>query len=389
MRKRLTDRVLRGLETDQVQMDIWDSGFSGAGVSFGVRVSKTGRKTFVGLYRGQDGKQRRKSLGTYPEVSLASARNKARKDAGKLADGGDPKKKRPEDRTVTELADKFMEVYPKRLKPRTVKEYRRIMDREILPILGERVLSAVTRTDVNDLLDDIAFDRKSPVMANRTLALLSVMFNFGIDEVDVWGIEVNPCYRIKKRKKETPRRRVLDEDEIRALWTELEEKRAVSTAAVYQLILVTAQRPGEVKAMSWDQIIDDVWTIPAELAKNNKEHRVPLSQQALRILEVLKKDAFNEWVFPSRVEGHVVWSQKNNKRIQDSLGFHFTPHDLRRTAATKMSQMGIDDTIIARVLNHSWVLKNVTSGVYNQDDRLPEKRQALERWGARLEQILT
>lgn len=389
MRKRLTDKVLQGLKTDQAQIDVWDTGFSGAGVSFGVRVSRTGRKTFVSLYRGQEGKQIRKSLGTYPTVSLAAARKKARTDAGKLAIGEDPKKKRPEDRTVGELAEKFMEVYPKRLRPRTVKEYRRILDHEILPVLGEQILSGVTRTDVNDLLDDIAFDRNRPVMANRTLALLSVMFNFGIDQPEIWGTEINPCYRVKKRVKEKARQRILDDDEIRALWAELEQNRALQTAAVYQLILVTAQRPGEVKAMHWDQIVDDVWTIPAEIAKNKTEHRVPLSQQALRILEILKKGAFTEWVFPSRVGGHIVWSGKNNSRIQASLGFKFRPHDLRRTASTGMSHIGIDDATIGRVLNHSWVTRNVTAGVYIQDDRLPEKRVALERWGARLEQILT
>ena len=207
----------------------------------------------MSLYRDQDGRQKREGLGTYPEMSLAAARKKARASAGKLASGEDPKKKRPEDRTVTELAEKFMEKHPKRaqLKPKTVSEYQRILDREILPLWGERVLSGITRTDVNDLLDEIAYDRDAAVMANRTLALLSVMSNFAIDdEKDAWGIEVNPCYRIKKRIKEKARQRILDDDEVLALWHELEENRAERTGAVYKLILLTAQRPGEVKAIS-------------------------------------------------------------------------------------------------------------------------------------------
>ena len=369
------------------------AGFPGGGVSFGVRVTSKGRKSFVTLYR-KNGRLTRKTLGTYPELSLADARQKARDDVGKIVRGEDPKAKRPEDRTFGELAEHFMEKHPKRaqLKERTIAEYRRIFDSELLPLWKDRLLSTITRTDVNDLLDEIAYARGVPVMANRVLALVSVAFNYAIDEgSSAWGIEVNPCYRLKKRIKEEPRQRVLTDYEIRSLWKELDENRAERTGAVYKLILLTGQRGGEVTAMRWDDIDGNVWTIPATLSKNNREHQVPLSSQALQILDSLhKKEAWNEWVFPSRAGGHVRSFGNNNKRIQDKLGFEFRPHDLRRTCATRLAELKIcDDSIIGRVLNHSWVLKNVTNSVYNMDDRLPEKRAALERWGSRLEQILT
>ena len=95
-----------------------------------------------------------------------------------------------------------------------------------------------------------------------------------------------------------------------------------------------------------------------------------------------------EWAFPSRRGGHITWLQKNSQRLMADLPFTFRPHDLRRTAATGMSELGIDDVTIAKILNHKWADRQITS-VYNRWQRLPEMRQALERWGARVEQIVT
>jgi len=138
--------------------------------------------------------------------------------------------------------------------------------------------------------------------------------------------------------------------------------------------------------MRWDQMDDDVWTIPAEATKNKKgEHKVPLSASALKVLEKLKEA---EWVFPSADGGPLRWLQTMNQRVQKGCGFEFRPHDLRRTAATKMSQLGIDQMIIAKILNHAWADRHITA-VYDRWHKLPEMRQALERWAAHLQQILT
>jgi len=115
------------------------------------------------------------------------------------------------------------------------------------------------------------------------------------------------------------------------------------------------------------------------------------SEPALAILERLRaqQDVDLDCVFLSRVGGTLSWMGKTTRQIQEVVGFHFTPHDLRRTCATNLSELGIDDTIIARILNHSWVDQNVTARVYNRFQKLPEMQRALARWGARLEQIVT
>ncbi len=130
--------------------------------------------------------------------------------------------------------------------------------------------------------------------------------------------------------------------------------------------------------------------MPMGVTKNKREHRVPLSEPTLAILARLKgrHKGDDDCVFPSRVGGTLSWTGKTNRRIQVAVDFHFTPHDLRRTCATNLSELGVEDTIIARILNHGWAERNVTA-VYNRFQKLPEMRRALERWGARLDQIVT
>jgi len=384
-RVHLSSIFLEKLKPSLTRVEYWDQGFKGRG-SFGLRLSVKGRKTFILLYR-EAGRLKRKTLGTYPDLSLAKARKRAYEDTAKLTLG----QKVATDtgkRTFSDLANKFILKHPKQasLKDRTVAEYKRILAADLLPRWGSLELSSITRSDINELLDEIAFERDSPVMANRELALISVMFNFALDAE--W-IDANPCARMKKRIVEKSRERILDHDEIRALWAELANQ-PERTAVVYRLILLTGQRGGEVKQMRWSQIQRDLWVIPAGVAKNKRLHRVPLSATVLAILERLraKQAGDHDFVFPSRVGGTLSWMGKTNRQVQDAVGFHFTLHDLRRTCATNLSELGIDETIIARILNHSWVDQNVTA-IYNRFQRLPVMRQALERWGARLEQIVT
>ena len=179
MKKNLTDKAVRGLKPGTARFDVWDSSFTGG--AFGVRVSPSGLRTFQWMARDRFGKKRRGTVGTYPEKSLSEAREAARQAIADLKRGVDPRK--PEGPTFADLAADFMRKHPKmkKLSRRTVKEYARILDKDLLPEWGERAVSELTRADVGKLLDDIAFERESPVMANRVLALASVMFNYGID----------------------------------------------------------------------------------------------------------------------------------------------------------------------------------------------------------------
>jgi len=390
---KLTDLAIRKLKPSGDQREeFWDESFTGG--SFGVRMSKTGRKSFVLLFR-TNGRLRRMTLGIYPHLSLADARKKANQILGRVAQGEDPAQEKAgirKSETFAELGSSYLERHAKVKKsPKSIKEDERILQTYLIPKWGQRKFITIRKKDVLVLLEKIAYKsgargKPAPVMANRVLALASKIFNFAIEKDIAPDTFVNPCMRLKPLGKETTRERVLSDDEIRRLWKELEKHRE-PTASIYRLILLTAQRPGEVKQMRWDQIDEEVWTIPAEATKNKKgEHKVPLSSQALEILETLKTGE-SEWVFPS-ADGHLEWLQKMSQRLQKNCGFKFRPHDLRRTAATKMSQLGVDQMIIAKILNHAWADRHITA-VYDRWHKLPEMRQALERWAAHLQQILT
>ena len=315
----------------------------------------------------------------------------ALKLVAEVASGQDPIRKRKSTRRFQELADLYIDRYAKvHKRPKSIYEDERILRVDLLPAWGDRRLGEIQRADVIELLDEIAHGRGSPVMANRVRSLASKIFNFGIGR-DL--LPYNPCLGVPPPGKEKGRERVLSDEEITALWKALDNwpnqaKNVQPTLAVNKVILLTAQRPGEVKAMRWSDLSEDLWTISADRTKNGREHRVPVSAQALQVIEALREiTGDSEWVFRSRLGGPLYWLQRVNAQLQKATGFHFTSHDLRRTAATNMSKLGVDDTLIARILNHTWADRNVTS-VYNRWSKLPEMRRALEMWGSRLERII-
>ena len=387
-RVNLTDRLLKNLKTEDTLEEFWDQAFPG---SFGVRVMKSGRKTFVFMYRIGN-RRRRMKLGTYPALSLAEARQQAFAHLGAVQRGDDPAEERIRSRkagTFEELAELYLERHARpHKKPASIKEDTRILNTYLLPAWGRRKFQSITRSDVIRLLDEVKFKRGAPVMANRVKALASTIFNFASRKALVPETFANPCANVEQPTKEESRERVLNDDEIEALWKDL-KNRAEPTASIYRLVLLTGQRPGEVKAMRWSDIdTENIWTIPATETKNKREHKVPLSSHALAVMEELRPlSGDTEFVFAAPSGGHIRWLQKMSQRIQKNVGFNFRPHDLRRTCATNLSKLGVDDVTIATILNHSWPLRHMTA-VYNRWDRLPEMTRALERWGARLDLIL-
>ena len=167
---------------------------------------------------------------------------------------------------------------------------------------------------------------------------------------------------------------------------------ADTTKLALKLQLVTAQRRGEVATIAWDDLDIDSgwWTIPAERSKNNLPHRVPLSEQAIQILNELKElNPKSDWGFPSpHGDKHIspgCISRALMKNL-DVLGISdFTPHDLRRTAASQMTAMGISRLVVAKTLNH---VESGITAVYDRHSYDKEKRQALDAWGRQLDTII-
>lgn len=386
------------------QVDYWDEDTPG----FALRVSPGGQKTWIVMYRVKgETRKRRMKLGTYPSLSLGDARDAA-KDAQRAASKGIDtaalEKREKAAETFSELADAYIERYAKRNK-KSWKEDERIIDRDLRPALGLRKARGVTRADVNAILEKLV-GRGAPIQANRVFAVLRKMFKWAISQ-DI--VEVSPCYGISNPTKERSRERVLSEGEIKALWeaTDLEGrtktgKKLLTTAKrtrlALRLILVTAQRPGEVAGAAWTEFDPDweesespFWTIPSERTKNGRTHRVPLSPLAVSLLKEARKLASkSKWVFPSPRDAAKAVSGGSLSHALGKAGHfkvaHFTPHDLRRTAGTNITgeQCGISRFVLERVLNHT---DPSVTAVYDRYAYDREKRQALNAWAQVLEAL--
>lgn len=380
----LTDRKVRSIVGRGRRVEYFDSSLPG----FGVRVSATDRKTFVLRYRNRDGRERRMGLGTYPAVTLADARDRARLILADVQRGLDPAAAARERRkapTFGALADEYMERHAKPHK-RSWRYDQGMLDRHLLPEWGALKAREIDRMDVLRMLDAIVA-RGHAQQANRVRALASKVFSFGVQRGIV---EVNPVRDVPRPAPPRSRDRVLSTDEIRRVWRALDGE-TLHMAATFKLRLLTAQRGIEVLSMRWADVDGDGWTIPAGVSKNKRAHRVPLSPQALAVLEAIRPPEGDDrlpspWVFPApNDDGHMRWVQKAAADVRARSGVVFVPHDLRRTAATFMGSMGCDRTTLAAILNHA---DPSVTAIYDRSTRDLEKRRALSKWGARLEAIV-
>jgi integrase len=386
---RFTDKSIAALRPRADRYEVWEGG------GFGLRVSPSGVKSWVWLYHFE-GRSRRMTFGTYPAMGLADARIKLA-DARKLLEQGiDPGERdiqgRKTDRAaenVAELAEAYLEKWA-RPRKRSASEDERILRKDVIPAWGRRKAKDIARKDVIALLDAIV-DRGAPIAANRTLAVVRRMFGWALSR-DI--VPVNPCASVKAPGKETRRDRVLNADEIVAFWRALEDpeigiSQAIRLALKFQL--VTAQRKGEVIDAKWDEFDLDgrIWTIGANRSKNGLAHRVPLSPLALRLLEDIRALPSSEWLFVSpRTNGPITGPAVDHalRNNRDAFGItDASPHDLRRTAASHMTSLGISRLVVSKILNHA---EPGVTAVYDRHSYDREKRAALDEWSERLSEIV-
>lgn len=387
---KFTDKSLKALKAKSERYEIWEDGKTG----FGMRVSPSGTKTFVWMYR-YEGAPKRLTLGNYPKMTLYEANRVLAEAKEKLSHGFDPgneaveqRKKHRSSMLIETLVDEYLERHAKPNK-RSASEDERILKKDILPRWGKMKAKSIGKKDVIELLDAI-LERGSPIIANRTLACIRKMFNWAHSR-DL--LDSSPCLNIKAPSREARRDRVLTREEITSLWKNLPNAKMTPLMRIaIELQLVTAQRKSEILKARWADVDSKskVWTIPAENAKNGITHRVPLSALALKLLERLKplsKDSL--YLFPSRGVSAVIQGNSVDhalRKNRQTLGLEdVTPHDLRRTAASHMASMGVNRLVISKILNH--VEQSVTS-IYDRYSYDKEKREALEKWGIFLEETV-
>ena len=387
---KFTDRGIAALKPGIERHERWEDGRTG----FGMRLSPRGRKSWLYMYRF-NGKARRMTLGVYPEMSLADARLNLADAKKRLSLGEDPgvahvqlSRENRGAPTVADLVVLYLDKYA-RPRKRSAAEDERILMKDVVPGWEGLKAHAVTRRHVTALIDSVV-ERGAPIQANRTLAVVRKMFNFALSRSIV---EVNPCLGVPMPSKENQRDRVLSDEEIRTFW--LGSEKCGITEAVQialKLQLLTAQRKQELAIARWKEVDEEkaIWTIPAKNTKNGKLHRVPLSPLAAQLLCRLRSLApHSEWLFPSRGRNIPITERAIDRAVGRHRKLlkleHFTPHDLRRTAASHMTMLGYSRFIVERILNHT---DNSVAAVYDRYGYGKEKREALTALAKKIEALI-
>lgn len=388
----LTDTAVRALRAagGQDRTEVWFS------KGLGMRVSKTGRKSWIFVYHYQN-RSRRITFGTYPKIGVADVRTLHATALQNLDLGIDPGNAVQVERaairnapTVANLAAEYMTRHAANKK--SGNEDQRMLNKDVLPHWGTLQAARVTRQDVMALIDIIT-TRGAPIAANRVLSLIRKMFNFGIERSMV---TTNPCDHVPQPAPNVQRDRVLSLQEVRTLWIGLEQaKMTEASKLALKLQLVTAQRKGEIVNGEWSEIDfeTNVWTIPAEKAKNGQTHRVFLSTLAVEILTRMQALAQGSPYFmPSPIgtgEKPIIETSIDHalRKNLPAIGLtNLTPHDLRRTAASYMTGFGVTRLTLSKILNHS---DSSVTAIYDRWSYDTEKRNAMELWSTELLKIIS
>jgi integrase len=367
---------------------------------FGLRLrqggTREGKRSWIAQYR-VGSKQRRVTIGTVKTTSLDAARTLARRVLAKVHLGSDPQAEKAERRarasiTTGAMAERYLAEHAvKRLKPRSYLEVERHLKKHWRAI-ADTPIGDVTRADVAAQLGRIAAT-SGPIASNRARATLSAFFAWAIGE----GLtDSTPVLGTNKATAEISRDRVLTPDELAAVWR---EAGVGDYAAIVRLLILTGQRREEVGGMLWSEIdtagaVGAVWRIGAERTKNSLAHDVPLSAAALAILGGLERRGGRDLVFGSRVGAFQGWSNAKSAldvRVSAALGRPPTApwrlHDIRRTVATRLADLGVLPHVIEAVLNHVSGHKAGVAGIYNRASYAAEKRAALDLWAQRVERL--
>jgi integrase len=403
MARALTDRKLQSLKNKPAAAgktyDVADGNVPG----LMVRVMPSGARSFVlvARYPGKKNPTRR-SLGSYGELTLEEARDKARAWRNLLRKGIDPQVDEDHKRLVElrrqknnfgAVAEEFIKRHVSKTRKAAVVE--RELRREFIDRWGDRPITDITQVDVVAVIDEVV-DRGAPYQAHNLLGHVRTLFNWAIGR-GVYGIDRSPCDRLKPKTvigKKLARQRVLNDDEIRALWAATDIL-GYPYGALFRLLLVTGQRKSEVAEASWSEfdLVKKLWTIPPIRMKANAAHEVPLSDEAIKILDSLPSFKKPNFLFSTTFGAKPVngFSKAKDRLDREMLAHLPSPppdwvlHDIRRTMRTGLSALPVPDLVRELVIAHT---KPGLHKVYDQHSYCEEKRNALELWAARLRTII-
>jgi len=360
------------------------------GLALLLVVSYGGTKTFRALtYR--NGKAQTRKLGSYPQMSVKDARAKAREY------WGNPLKfeAKASVGSFKEVAENWIKRYVDLHRLLSKSEIQRILEKHLYPEWGDRPFLEIRRGEVNRLLDEVidadnyrkGQQRKNQgrSQADAVLAVIRAIMTWHQSRDENY---TSPIVKGMRRHKSKPRERILSDDEIRALWTALDDSRTFGP--LVKLCLLTAQRSRKVASMRWQDLKDVVWFMPQQDREKGTARALKLSPLALEIIQSQPRLKDNPYVFASWPLKHFnSWSQQKSaldgelKKVMPDMR-PWTIHDLRRTARSLMSRAGVRPDIAERVLGHA--IAGI-EGVYDRHDYLEQKADAMARLGGLIKTI--
>jgi integrase len=350
---------------DKGTIDFWDSSLP----AFGCRVSQGGSKTFILKLHNS-----RRAIGRWPIISLAQARAEAKKLLAEKTLG----KIRPQSITYPAAVEVFLEEKRRSRRARTVSDFERHLN--LLPFRGQ--LADISHADLDRQLRKL---HDTPGEYNHRLQNAKTFFTWCQKKRYITD---NPVTGLSQHAQPS-RSRVLTDGELKAVWKAADQIGG-HFAAIVKLLLLTGQRRGEIAALRTSWIENDHIVLPKEICKNSREHAFPIGPMSAALISRAMPTS-GLLFFPARgrpTSPFNGWSK--SKAVLDALSAvaDWTLHDLRRTFATNMAQLGVAPHVVEKLLNHVTGTISGVAGIYNRFAYENEMCEAMNKWEARVSALI-
>jgi integrase len=354
---------------------------------FGIRLRGSGddgiHATWVCQYRSH-GRTRRMKVGSVGKLSLDQARTAARKILARVELGHDPAREKATARlkqahTLKSIAESYLAARTDELRPasyRVTKLY--LLGKAYFGPLHSTTVGEITRADVAARIGAIARN-SGTVTAGRARSAVSSLFAWAMGE----GLcENNPVIGTNKPPDSTPRDRVLEDSELAAIWNACKDD---DHGRIVRLLALTGARRAEIGGLCWSELDLEkgLWSLPKERAKNRRTLVLPLPRLALSIIESVPERVGRDHLFGERAaSGFTHWGASKQELDKCLVGkvAEWKLHDLRRTCATRLADLGTQPHVIESILNHYGGFRSGVSGTYNRSPYEREMRAALGMW---------
>jgi integrase len=370
---KLTDMTIRTLPTPEKSQRIY---YDESILGFGCRVSQGGTRSFVVMH----GRSRRiTTIGRYPTISLAQARQRAKEILAERVLG---KTRAPTHLSFGDAVTTFIETST--VRESTKREYQRVLKLHFLPKLRLEPLERIHTETLMRIIDRLA---ATPSEARHAYAIASTLFNWAVRRRT---IDRSPLMGVPKPKDNPPRDRVLTDTELAVVLMKANEQ-ADAVGWMVRLLILTGQRWGEICGMRWSYIDQEAKTItwPGSAVKNGRKHTIPYGAATAAVLAPLPHSG--DLLFPAR--GHADrpfngWSKNGMAFIRSCAIEPWTIHDLRRTFASGMQRLGVRIEVTEKLLNHASGSLAGIVGVYQRHNYADEMREAIALWEAHIQSVL-